>query len=243
MKEVKIKSIEYLGLRKAYNITMLKNKNFFLGNGILTHNTNESMAALRRTMEKFTSTCRFILSANYSSKISQPIQSRCAVFRFKKLSNTSIIHQLEYISNKESIQIEPTALEAIAYISEGDLRRAIGIIDSSRNNNNKIITTEDVYEISNQTDPHIIKQIIVYSLKRDFFGALNIIEEITLNGLNSTDILKSMMKETLELPIPDKLKVDIVYQIGECDFRISEGSNDTIQMKALIASIIKLGQQ
>jgi replication factor C small subunit len=74
-----------------------------------------------------------------------------------------------------------------------------------------------------------------------FFGALNIIEQVLLDGLSSTDILKSMMKEVLELPISDKIKVDIVNIIGECDWRISEGTDESIAMKWLIANIVKLG--
>lgn len=205
--------------------------------------TRDAQAALRRTMEQFTSSCRFILSCNYSSKIIEPIQSRCSVYRFKRISNQDIIRKCNDICYKEGIKISNEALEAIAYVSEGDLRKAIGLIDSSHisNTENDHIQVSDIYEIANMVHPHIIKDIITKSLKGEFFGALVIVEKLWLDGLVVSDIMKVMMKEVMDMNINDKLKVDIIERIGECEFRISEGSNELIQMKWLISSLVKLG--
>lgn len=205
--------------------------------------TRDAQAALRRTMEQFTSSCRFILSCNYSSKIIEPIQSRCAVYRFKRISNQDIINKCKDICYKENIKINDEALEAISYVSEGDLRKAIGLIDSSHisNTKNDYINVSDIYEIANMVHPHIIKDIITKSLKGEFFGALVIVEKLWLDGLVVSDIMKGMMKEVMDMNIKDKMKVDIIERIGETEFRISEGSNELIQMKTLIASIVRIG--
>lgn len=205
--------------------------------------TKDAQAALRRTMERFTASCRFILSCNYSSKIIEPIQSRCAVYRFKRISNQDIINKCKDICYKESIKISNEALDAIAYVSEGDLRKAIGLLDSSyiSNTKNDYIHVSDIYEISNIVHPHIIKDIVTKALKGEFFGALVIVEKLWLDGLVVSDIMKGMMNEVMDMNIEDRMKVDIVERIGETDFRINEGANELIQMKWLIASIAKIG--
>ena len=88
--------------------------------------TNDAQGALRRTMEKYSKTCRFILSCNYSSKIIDPIQSRCAVFRFRPLSNEDIREYLERICKEENLEVEEGALDALVYIARGDMRRETG---------------------------------------------------------------------------------------------------------------------
>lgn len=203
--------------------------------------TKDAQAALRRTMEQYSSSCRFILTCNYSSSIIEPIQSRCAVFRFKRLSNDDIIKRCKYICNLEEIRIEDGALEAIAFVSEGDCRKAIGILDSCRMGDIEIIKVCDIYDMAGNVEPVILRDIIKKALSREFFASLVVVEKVILDGLSSNEILKGTMKEVLNMNIDDRLKVDIVEKIGECEFRISEGSNELIQLKWLIASMVKLG--
>src|SRR3989344_1300910 len=82
--------------------------------------TPEAQQALRRTMENYSATCRFILSCNYSSKIIDPIQSRCAIFRFRLLEKKDVEKVLKLISEKENLSITPEAIETIYEGSEGD---------------------------------------------------------------------------------------------------------------------------
>ena len=84
--------------------------------------TQEAQQALRRTMENYSGTCRFILSCNYSSKIIDPIQSRCAIFRFKLLEKKDIDKVLKKISQNEKLQIDDNAIELIYEGSDGDCR-------------------------------------------------------------------------------------------------------------------------
>jgi DNA topoisomerase-1 len=102
---VGIRRIEYSHRGKAYNVTMEGTPNFVLANGILTHNTSDAQSALRRTMEQFSNNVRFILSCNYSSQIIDPIQSRCAVFRFSPLSDEAVAARVRDIASQEGIDL------------------------------------------------------------------------------------------------------------------------------------------
>jgi replication factor C small subunit len=240
MKEIKIKSIEYLGTRKAYNITMLKNKNFFLGNGILTHNTKDAQNALRRTIERYSRVCKFILSCNIQSKIIDPIQSRCAVYKFSRISNSDIKKQLLKICNLESIAINDAALEAICYVAEGDMRKAVNVLETAYLMGNNI-TLDSIYKSTGAAHPEEVIDFIRSALmgERSAFDLLDIM--LYEKGLSGIDILKSMFKEVMNMNIRDKQLVDIIDIIGDCDFRLSEGADEAIQMKWLIARIMKVG--
>ena len=87
--------------------------------------THDAQGALRRIMEQYAETCRFILSCNYSSKIIEPIQSRCAVFRFRPLPEAEVARQIEHVAGVEGLSVDGDAVEAITRIAQGDLRKAL----------------------------------------------------------------------------------------------------------------------
>ncbi len=210
--------------------------------------TNDAQSALRRTMEKYSVGCKFILSCNYSSKIIEPIQSRCAVYRFKGISPENIKKRLLYITELERIVVDELSLDAIIYISEGDLRKAVQCLETSSLvgnvcNGKKIINIYSVYKSSGLAHPKYIRELIEIALKGNFVSAVDRLDILIIEeGLNGIDIIKQMFKEIMELNIVDGMKIDLVDRLGECDFRISEGANERIQMKWLITQIIKIGK-
>ncbi len=207
--------------------------------------TTASQSALRRIMEKYTSSCRFILSCNYSSKIIEPIQSRCAVYRFKRIQPKDIIERCKYIATQENIKIESEALEAIAFMAEGDARKAIGSLDTAKltlNSTNPIITVKDIYEIASYIDPRTVIDIIKKALSNEFYQSLTIIENLIIDGISAEDILKQLNVRVMELNISNKVViVELVDIIGETHWRISEGANELITFKWMIARMVKLG--
>ncbi|MHA1171407.1 MAG: hypothetical protein ACTSQ3_04950, partial [Candidatus Heimdallarchaeota archaeon] len=115
--------------------------------------------ALRRTMEKYSATCRLILICNYSSRIIEPIQSRCALFRFAPLSEKDTKKYLLNIIKKEKIVITPEGINAIIYVSEGDLRRGTNVLQSSAILG-KEITEEMIYKATGKAQPVEIRKMI-----------------------------------------------------------------------------------
>ncbi len=204
--------------------------------------TREAQQALRRTMENFTSTCRFILSCNYSSKIIDPIQSRCAIFRFKLLERKDIFKKIKEIAEKENLSISEEALIALYEASEGDCRRAINLLQATASISPNI-TENLVNTIVSSAKPADIKIVLDYALSGDFIKAKEKLLDIMLKeSISGQDVIKAIQKEIWSLPIEDSLKVKLVEKTGEIEFRMVEGSDEFIQLEALLASFVLAGQ-
>lgn len=203
--------------------------------------TSDAQHALRRTMEKYSTTCRFVLICNYSSKIIEPIQSRCALFRFAPLSVEDTKKYLENIIKKEKIAVTADALEAIIYVSEGDLRRATNILQSSAIAG-KEITEDDVYKATGKAQPQDIRKMIKYAITGSFKDSRKMLLEFLIKqGLSAQDIVKQIHREAIVMTdVDDKTKVELIKMIGETDFRLTEGANPEIQLSALLAHLVGL---
>ncbi len=203
--------------------------------------TADAQQAMRRTMERYSKITRFILSANYSSKLIEPIQSRCVIFRFKPLAKEQIIKKLEEIASKESLSLSKDALDAIVYVAEGDLRKAINILQAS-SAYSKTIDAEIVYNVSSRANPIEIQQMLKAALNKDFSSSRNFLQELLYkHGMSGEDILLQLYKETLNFKeINDEKRLKMVEAIAEINFRIVEGANERIQLEALLAKIVQL---
>jgi replication factor C small subunit len=203
--------------------------------------TPEAQQALRRTMENYSSTCRFMLSCNYSSKIIDPIQSRCAIFRFKLLEKKDIEKRIRTIAEQENLTIEPDSIEILYEGSEGDCRRAINILQSTASISPNI-TKDLVSTIISNAKPKDIRTVLDYSLSGDFEKAREKLLDIMLKeSISGQDVIKAIQKEIWNLPVEPEIKVKLTEKTGETEFRIVEGSDPFIQLQALIASFVLAG--
>jgi replication factor C small subunit len=200
--------------------------------------TQEAQQALRRTMENFTNVSRFCLIANYSSKIIEPIQSRCAVFRFRALSETDVKKFIERIVEGEKLKITDDAANAIFYLSEGDLRKVANLLQASASLGEKL--TEDiVYDVASQAKPDDVKRMLELVLKGKFGDARQMLQEMLLKqGLSGEDVIGEIHRQIYSLDIPEDAKVQLIEKTGEYEFRLSEGSSDLIQLEALLAQFL-----
>ena len=204
--------------------------------------TPEAQQALRRTMEIYSSTCRFILSCNYSSKIIDPIQSRCAMFRFKLLEKKDIEKIIYMIAENERITVSPEAMEILYEGSEGDCRKCINILQSTASIS-PMITGELISTMISNTQPKYIKIALDYALSGDFEKSREKLFDIMLKeSVSGNDIVKTIQKEIWNLPIEPEIKVKLIEKTGEAEFRIVEGSDPFIQLQALLASFVLAGR-
>lgn len=202
--------------------------------------TQDAQSALRRTMEKYTNVCRFILSCNYPSKIIEPIQSRCAIYKFKPISDSAVTEKITQIAEAENLQLDPKAIHAIRYIAQGDMRRAINALQAAAMIN-RIIDADMIYKTSSLAKPEDITDLILLSLERKFLKAHAKLDFLLRDqGLAGIDITRQMYGEIFNINIPDEKKIILIDHIGEIDFRLSEGANEKVQLGNLLSKFMML---
>ncbi len=206
--------------------------------------TADAQQALRRLMELYSATTRFILIANYPSKIIDPIQSRCAFFRFQPLKKEDVVARLKYIAENEGVDYDPEALETIYEISEGDMRKAINILQAAAALGK--VTVDAVYKVVGMAKPKEVRDMINTALKGDFNEARQMLRKLMIEyGLSGEDIVKQIHREIFssEVNLPEEARVLVADYLGEIHFRLVEGSDDDIQLSALIAWLTLLGRR
>jgi len=202
--------------------------------------TKEAQQALRRTMESFTQTCRFILCCNYSSKIIEPIQSRCAVFRFKPLLEEDVFGIIKSVAEREKITVDDQAMKALLDVSEGDCRKLENIMQSCAVLDTKI-TEKIVFEVAGFARPKEVFEILeLATVKKDFPKAkTKLLDTMLSYGLSGLDIIKQIHKEIWNLKIDNKIKLEMIKDCAEIEFRMVEGADEFLQLEALMARFVK----
>jgi replication factor C small subunit len=201
--------------------------------------TREAQQALRRTMENYTSSCRFILACNYSSKIIEPIQSRCAIFRFKPLADDEVKILIDRIVKSEKITITEEGVKALIGISEGDCRRVENLLQASAAASSSI-TPELLYEVAAVAEPKEVREMLELAVKGNFLTAREKLLKIMLDfGLSGFDMVRQIHKELLDMDIESRKKMLLIERLAEAEFRLVEGSDEYIQLEGFLATVVK----
>jgi replication factor C small subunit len=205
--------------------------------------TADAQQALRRTMERYTETCRFILIANYSGRIIEPIQSRCAPFRFTYLPREEHDKYLRYIAENEKVELLDDGLDAIYEICGGDLRKAINTLQAATSLG-KSITAEVVYSVVGHANPADVREMIKIAMKGDFVKARDKLREMIFRyGVAATDIVRQIHTEIFRLDVPEPWKIKLADVVGEIDFRITQGADEELHLSALLARLLETGYE
>ncbi len=204
--------------------------------------TNDAQNALRRTMERYSSICRFVLSCNYSSKIIEPIQSRCAVYRFRSLPEEAVAERIRNVAEQEGSKVTDEGMAAIVYVSRGDMRKAINALQAASLLEGKdgIINEDTIYQTTATARPEQILELIKSALGGDFTQTRSLLDDLLLiQGLSGEDVIIQIHREMLNFMdssnIPNTIWVRLMDRVGEIDFRMAEGANERIQLEALLA--------
>ncbi|MFX1474134.1 MAG: replication factor C small subunit [Promethearchaeota archaeon] len=203
--------------------------------------TRDAQHALRRTMERYVTSCRFCLICNYSSRIIEPIQSRCAIFRFPRLEKEHIVKRIKHIAKQEGVILSNEGIQSIIYVSSGDLRKAINILQAA-SVTQKEVNADAVYAITGRARPQDISAMIQAALKGRFMEAQEKLRNLLIwQGLSGTDIIRQIHREVLNLGIDEKTKISLVDIVGETEFRLTEGADPEIQLSYILARFGSIG--
>lgn len=199
--------------------------------------TADAQTALRRVMEDYSRTTRFILICNYLSQIIEPIQSRCVIFKFKALDKDDVIKHLAKICENEGVKYEKKALEEIYEFTEGDLRHSINILQAAANLGN--VNSSNVKKVIGVSDKKRVKDIISLALSGKFSEARNkLVELLRIYGISERDFLKLANEELQEINEPKLLAA-----LAEYDYRLAIGAHPDIQLAALLAEFARIGKE
>ncbi len=205
--------------------------------------TTDAQQALRRTMETYSRSCRFILNANYSSRIIEPIQSRCAVFRFGPLQDADLLKLTQKVAAAENVKLEKGAAEAIVHVAQGDARKVLNVLQAAAVLE-KPVLEEDVYTVAAQARPKEVQAMIQEAWSGKFMEARKQLDDLMIKyGLSGEDVMKQAYREVVAMDVPDGVKVQLVDRLGEYSFRLSEGADERIQMEAFLAQVVLAGQK
>ena len=201
--------------------------------------TTDAQAALRRTMETYARTCRFVLSCNYSSKIIDPIQSRCAIYRFRPLGPAAIGEEIRRIAAAEGLTVGDDAVDAIAYVAQGDMRRAINALQGAAMVSDAVDGSM-VYATTATARPDEIRELLCLVVAGEFEPAEGLLRQLMHDrGIAPSELLGQTYRALIRQPMLRELKVELIEHLGEADFRLSEGGTPELQMEALLARCVR----
>jgi replication factor C subunit 2/4 len=201
--------------------------------------TEGAQQAMRRTMELYSNTTRFALACNQSEKIIEPIQSRCAILRYTRLTNEQILKRLLFIIEKEKISYNNSGLEAILFTADGDMRQAINALQATFSGFG-FINSENVYKVCDQPHPFIIQKIVSLTLEGDIDESHKLLYTLWKEGYSASDIITTFFKVVKNYNMEEYLKLEYLKEIGFTHMRIINGLNTLIQLSGLLAKLCLL---
>jgi len=196
--------------------------------------------ALRRIIELYTSSTRFIMACNSSSNIIEAIQSRCVLIRFSQIEDIDILERMKYICNNEEISYEEEGLLYLIETSNGDMRKGINNLQSVCITFGEV-TKDNVVKIVNLPDNQVVEQLVKMMLKRDFDKSIKIIDNLICDGYSSQDIIQTLfniIKDYNPKSLNQEEKLLIMKAIGKTQMHMVSGGDIRIQLLALVAKII-----
>jgi len=190
-------------------------------------------------MERYTETCRFIMCANYSGKIIEPIQSRCAPFRFTFLPREEHDKYLKCIAEKENVKLLEDGFDAIFEVCSGDLRKAINTLQAAASLD-KPVDAKVVYSITGRAHPADVQKMIEVAMSGNFLEARKQLRDmIQKYGVAGSDIIRQIHTEIFRTSIPEPWKIKLADVVGEIDYRLVEGADEEVQLSALLARLVE----
>jgi len=198
--------------------------------------TEGAQQALRRTMEIYSKTTRFALACNNSEKIIEPIQSRCAVLRYSRLTNAQVLSRVLDVCTAEKVDYDDKGLEAILFTAQGDMRQALNNIQATHSGLG-VVNAENVFKVCDEPHPLLLTSMLDHCVKREVDDAIAIVIKLFRLGYASEDIIQNIFRVAKNHTAAEYIKLEWIKQIGLAHMRILEGATSLLQLTCLVAKL------
>lgn len=201
--------------------------------------TTSAQQALRLIISDYSNTTRFALACNDSSKVIEPIQSRCAILRFSKLKDEEIKERLLKVCEKENINFDSDGIKALINTSEGDMRYALNNLQSTFVGFG-ILSYENVYKIVDIPRPEIMQNIFNLCKVKNIDQALDNVDKLLEEGYNAYDIINVISRIIQdENEIQDDLRFELLKLCSLVKIKVLDGIDSVAQIYGFIAEIVE----
>ncbi|MFW5928364.1 MAG: hypothetical protein ACOCSL_04090, partial [Thermoplasmatota archaeon] len=193
--------------------------------------------ALRRILEQYSQNVRFVFSCNNSSKIIDPIRSRCVQLYYRPLSKNNVKSWLKKIIENEGLEVEDDAVKVLINYGKGNLRKITNLLQLSAASSNTI-KEEEIIEYNKLTGSSDVNRLLKDAFRKDFLRVREELYKLMIDeGLSGRELLVKLHEELFKIPMDDKNRMRIVQKMADVDYDLLEGSNDDIHLKNLLAHI------
>lgn len=199
--------------------------------------TAGAQQALRRTMELYASTTRFAFACNISSKIIEPIQSRCAIIRFTRLSDEQVLERVMHVVEQEHITYAKDGLEALVFTADGDMRQAMNNLQSTWAGFGHV-NAENVFKVCDQPHPLVVRELIRSCAAKDLDNALLHLNTLWRQGYAASDIITTVFRVLKSFQLEDSVKLALLKQVAVTHMRIVNGEATLVQLTGLLARMV-----
>ncbi len=202
--------------------------------------TSGAQQALRRTMEIYSNTTRFAFACNQSNKIIEPLQSRCAILRYAKLTDAQVVKRLLQIIEAEKVEYSDDGLAALVFSAEGDMRQAINNLQSTFAGFG-FVSGDNVFKVVDSPHPIKVQAMLKACYEGNIDSALDTLRELWDLGYSSHDIISTMFRVTKTIPtLSEHAKLEFIKEIGFTHMKILEGVQTLLQLSGCVARLCKL---
>lgn len=198
--------------------------------------TLDAQHAMRRIMETTPSTI-FVLSGNQGWKIIDAIKSRCAIYRFNRLSDEAMARRLLQVIRAEEINVDlknPDIRKGLTQLvndSHGDMRWALNTLEKLIDEN-KGISVESILMLRR---PQLAVDAMMRALVGDFQSGKELLEDAYITSGYSHEEIIQELYYGLDKVEDEQVRIRLYRELGEVESRCRYGSQPLIQLISFVS--------
>jgi replication factor C subunit 3/5 len=226
---------------KSELLNIFKNKKLFKVVVInkLDNLSYYAQASLRRTMEKYSNSCKFILISEQLSKIIEPIRSRCLLIRIQLPTEEQILESLLHITYKENINIPFIRIKEIINNCDNRINHAIWLLEMYKNNIDYTKNWENIIELIINT----VNNFKIQTNKKLYNTLINIRQQfyiLFITNIPTKMIIRKIMTGLLKINSQLCLKYNIINITSIYEERLTQGTRNIIHFENYIIKLLYL---